>query len=65
MISKYGQIEYKEGDAERGRTIFEGIVSNYPKRVDQWNIYIDMELKTGNHVAIRYLFNGFPFVNYN
>jgi rRNA biogenesis protein RRP5 len=54
MISKFGQIEFKDGDPERGRTIFEGIVSNYPKRIDQWNVYIDMELRAGDLDIIRY-----------
>ena len=42
-ISKFAQLEYKLGDAERGRTIFEGIVDSQPKRWDLWQIYIDME----------------------
>eukprot|EP00339_Tiarina_fusa_P025500 CAMPEP_0117002552 /NCGR_PEP_ID=MMETSP0472-20121206/4182_1 /TAXON_ID=693140 ORGANISM="Tiarina fusus, Strain LIS" /NCGR_SAMPLE_ID=MMETSP0472 /ASSEMBLY_ACC=CAM_ASM_000603 /LENGTH=1199 /DNA_ID=CAMNT_0004702935 /DNA_START=255 /DNA_END=3854 /DNA_ORIENTATION=- len=32
LINKFAQIEYKIGDAERGRTMYEGIVSNYPKK---------------------------------
>eukprot|EP00501_MAST-03F_sp_TOSAG23-6_P001305 GSMAST32.ASY1.ANO1.1353.1 assembled CDS len=36
-ISKYGAIEFKYGSAERGRTVFEGLVSHYPKRTDLWN----------------------------
>ena len=27
--------------------MFEGIVSNYPKRMDIWSIYMDMEVKYG------------------
>ena len=56
MISKLGQMEFKNGSPERGRTIFEGILSNYPKRVDIWSIYLDMELKHGDQTAIRKLF---------
>lgn len=56
VISKMGQMEFKHGSPERGRTIFEGILSNYPKRVDIWGVYIDMELKLGDHSAIRNLF---------
>jgi rRNA biogenesis protein RRP5 len=43
VLTKFGQLEYNHGSAERGRTIFEGILSNYPKRSDIWNVYIDME----------------------
>jgi len=56
VISKWGQLEFKHGFPERGRTIFEGIVANYPKRLDIWSVYLDMELSTGDLVAIRKLF---------
>jgi rRNA biogenesis protein RRP5 len=46
-------MEYKLGDPERGRTIFEGIVDTHRKRLDQWNIYIDMEAGQQNVHAIR------------
>ncbi|KAI8991069.1 hypothetical protein BDF20DRAFT_811062 [Mycotypha africana] len=45
-IVKFGQMEFKHGEPERGRTILEGVLSNYPKRLDLWNIYLDMEIKT-------------------
>lgn len=40
-------LEYKSGQPESGRTMFEGIVTNYPKRMDIWSIYMDMEAKYG------------------
>ena len=45
LISKFAQLEFKVGSAERGRTIFEGVLANYPKRVDVWSVYIDMETR--------------------
>lgn len=56
LISKLAQMEFKHGSPERGRTIFEGILSNYPKRVDIWSVYLDMELKQGDQPTIRKLF---------
>lgn len=47
LISKFGMLEFKHGQPENGRTMFEGIVSNYPKRMDIWAIYMDMEVKYG------------------
>ena len=46
MICKFAQLEYKNasGSLERGRTLFEGLLSTYPKRVDFWDIYLDMEI---------------------
>ncbi|GAM17801.1 hypothetical protein SAMD00019534_009760 [Acytostelium subglobosum LB1] len=56
VISKYAQLEFKMGDIERGRTIFEGLVSSYPSRSDLWNVYLDMELKASHQKNIRQLF---------
>ncbi|KAI8371887.1 hypothetical protein BD560DRAFT_351467 [Blakeslea trispora] len=55
-IVKFGQLEFKHGEAERGRTILEGVMSNYPKRLDLWNIYLDMESKNGDVDMTRRLF---------
>ncbi|GAA5976182.1 hypothetical protein JCM11641_001071 [Rhodosporidiobolus odoratus] len=56
-ISKFAQLEFKLGDAERGRTIFEGIVDSYPKRLDLWFVYVDMEIKQRNVAGVRALFD--------
>lgn len=45
MISKFGQLEYEFGSIERGRTIFESLLSSYPKKLDLWNVYLDKEIK--------------------
>ena len=58
VISKFGMLEFKFGQPENGRTMFEGIVTNFPKRMDIWSIYMDMEVKYGgkNEVQARHLF---------
>lgn len=59
IISKFGLLEFKNGSPESGRTMFEGIVNNYPKRMDIWAIYMDMEIKYGgkeNALQARHLF---------
>ncbi|CAL1695136.1 unnamed protein product [Somion occarium] len=56
-ISKFAQLEYKFGDPERGKTIFEGIVDSHPKRWDLWSIYVDMEASQGDIASIRNLFD--------
>lgn len=43
VISKFAQLEYKLGTPERGRTVFESLVGNFPKKLDLWNVYLDME----------------------
>jgi rRNA biogenesis protein RRP5 len=57
VISKFAQLEFKHGSPERGRTIFENILATYPKRVDIWSIYLDMEMRTELREKIRNLFD--------
>ncbi|EKM61289.1 uncharacterized protein PHACADRAFT_168722 [Phanerochaete carnosa HHB-10118-sp] len=56
-ISKFAQLEYKLGDPERGKTIFEGVMESHPKRWDIWSIYIDMEAGQGDIMNLRNLFD--------
>ncbi|KAJ2557435.1 rRNA biogenesis protein rrp5 [Coemansia sp. RSA 1933] len=44
-ITQFAQMELKHGEPERGRTVFEGVLGTYPKRVDLWSVYLDMEVK--------------------
>ncbi|XP_067657423.1 protein RRP5 homolog [Haliotis asinina] len=56
MISKFAQMEYKQGEPQRGCTMFENILTNYPKRTDLWSVYLDMVIRTGNMEDVRSLF---------
>lgn len=56
VISKFAQLEFRHGSAERGRTVFDGVLANYPKRVDIWSVYMDMELREGQSEPTRRLF---------
>eukprot|EP00180_Rhodochaete_pulchella_P003854 Plantae.Rhodophyta-Rhodochaete_pulchella.ctg7019.p1 GENE.Plantae.Rhodophyta-Rhodochaete_pulchella.ctg7019~~Plantae.Rhodophyta-Rhodochaete_pulchella.ctg7019.p1 ORF type:complete len:852 (-),score=174.86 Plantae.Rhodophyta-Rhodochaete_pulchella.ctg7019:174-2729(-) len=40
---KLGQLEYRFGNVERGRTAFESLVGNFVRRLDLWGVYLDME----------------------
>ncbi|KAG1458047.1 hypothetical protein G6F56_006482 [Rhizopus delemar] len=55
-VLKFAQLEFKYGESERGRTLLEGIVSNNPKRLDLWSVYLDMEVKAGDVDMTRRLF---------
>jgi rRNA biogenesis protein RRP5 len=53
IITLFGALEFKSlnGDIERGRTTFEGLVETYKKRWDIWDMYLDLELTKGkDHV---------------
>ncbi|CAD7702369.1 unnamed protein product [Ostreobium quekettii] len=56
VISHTGLLEFKCGSAEHARDIFEGVVCNYPKRIDLWSVYLDQEIKLGDQERIRSLF---------
>ncbi|KAF4258348.1 hypothetical protein KXW98_003073 [Aspergillus fumigatus] len=58
LTSKFGQLEFRSpnGDVERGRTVFEGLLSSFPKRVDLWNVLLDLEIKNGDAEQVRRLF---------
>ncbi|RXW22586.1 hypothetical protein EST38_g3267 [Candolleomyces aberdarensis] len=56
-VSRFAQMEYKLGDPERGRTLFEGIVDSHPKRWDLWAVYIDMEAGQKDIQTVRNLMN--------
>ncbi|XP_020036363.2 protein RRP5 homolog isoform X2 [Castor canadensis] len=56
VISKFAQLEFQLGDAERGKAIFESILSTYPKRTDVWSVYIDMLIKHGSQKEVRDIF---------
>ncbi|KAG0628431.1 hypothetical protein M758_1G025900 [Ceratodon purpureus] len=56
VISRAALLEFKTGSVERARSIFEGILRNYPKRVDLWSVYLDQEIRVGEVPVIRALF---------
>ncbi|EFR02442.1 rRNA biogenesis protein RRP5 [Nannizzia gypsea CBS 118893] len=58
VTSRFGQLEFRSpnGDVERGRTVFEGLLSSFPKRIDLWNVLLDLEIKLGDEEQVRRLF---------
>jgi len=45
LLVRFAALEFHSpnGDAETGRTLFEGLLSGYPKRFDLWNQLLDLE----------------------
>uniref|UniRef100_H2YM90 U3 small nucleolar RNA-associated protein 6 homolog C-terminal domain-containing protein n=1 Tax=Ciona savignyi TaxID=51511 RepID=H2YM90_CIOSA len=56
VISRLGQLEFQLGEAERGRTLFEGLIDVCPKRTDIWGIYLDCSAKSGRVDETRQIF---------
>ena len=55
IVSKFAQFEFKYGDihVERGRTMFESLLSSYPRHVDLWSVYLDMMIQTNDITTVR------------
>jgi rRNA biogenesis protein RRP5 len=58
LTQKFAALEFKSpnGDAERGRTIYEGLVSTWPKKGDVWDVYLSLEQSHGTEEGVRALF---------
>ncbi|OAD57691.1 Protein RRP5 like protein, partial [Eufriesea mexicana] len=48
LMVKFAIMENKFGDKERAQTLFEQILSSYPKRVDIWSCYVDSLVKSND-----------------
>uniref|UniRef100_A0A6G1SLX7 Protein RRP5 n=1 Tax=Aceria tosichella TaxID=561515 RepID=A0A6G1SLX7_9ACAR len=46
--SRFAHLEFKYGDVERGKTLFENLLSENPKRMDIWKVYEDAIRKFGS-----------------
>lgn len=53
IIAKFAQLEFRYGDAEKGRTMFDKVLTSYPKRTDLWSVFIDLMVKHGTQKEVR------------
>lgn len=53
IMSKLAQMEFELGSTERGRTLFDGLLVKFPKRLDLFFVYLDKEIKYGSIVHAR------------
>ncbi|KAF3672570.1 hypothetical protein FXO38_06017 [Capsicum annuum] len=56
FITQTAILEFKCGVPDRGRSLFEKMLREYPKRTDLWSVYLDQEIRLGNADVIRALF---------
>jgi len=56
ISAKFAQIEFKYGDAERGKNMYEKLVASYPRRIDIWSSYTDQLTRIGDVNATRALY---------
>ena len=48
LIAKFAQLEYKHGQVEFGRSLFEDLITTLGKRTDIWDLYLDQEIRQGD-----------------
>lgn len=56
LIQKAATFEFDHGDAERGRKLFEELVAAHPKRMDLWNVYMDVCIRHDGVEKMRTMF---------
>lgn len=56
FTKQFALLEFEFGDPERGRTLFEALLSVSPKRIDIWNVFVDQEIKQADSSKISQLF---------
>jgi len=58
LTLKFAALEFRSasGSPERGRTMFEGLLSTFPKRLDIWRQLLDLEIQQGDQDIIRGVF---------
>jgi len=54
--AKFAQIEFRYGDPERGKTMYEKLVLSHPRRTDLWSSYADQLTRSGDFNAARALY---------
>ncbi|XP_038146651.1 protein RRP5 homolog [Cyprinodon tularosa] len=57
IITKFAQLEFRFGDAEKGRVMFDKVLTTYPKRTDLWSVFIDLMVKYASQKEVRALFD--------
>ncbi|XP_068178536.1 protein RRP5 homolog isoform X2 [Antennarius striatus] len=57
VIGRFAQLEFRYGDADKGRAMFDKVLTSYPKRTDLWSVFIDLTIKHGSQKDVRAIFD--------
>jgi rRNA biogenesis protein RRP5 len=60
VVNKFAQLEFKYGDLERAKTMYDSLLFTYSNRTDLWSVYVDMLVKYKKFDDARY-FGQKPF----
>ena len=53
VSSSAALAEFRAGDADRGRALYEGVLRAAPRRTDLWAVYADQEIRRGEPARVR------------
>lgn len=53
MMEKMAILEFKHGEAERGKTLFEGLLDKKKRKMALWSVYIDQMARIGDIQGVR------------
>ena len=56
ITNQFAQFEFKYREMEKGCTLFENLMSSYPRKVDIWSVYVNMLTKKGEMDKVRDVF---------
>ncbi|KAF2347839.1 Suppressor of forked [Trinorchestia longiramus] len=48
VTCRFAQLEHKYGDVDKSKSMFESLLANFPKRIDVWNVYVDLLIKAND-----------------
>ncbi|XP_051723103.1 protein RRP5 homolog [Ctenopharyngodon idella] len=57
LIAKFARLEFQYGNTERAKSMFDKVLSTYPKRTDLWSVFIDLLVKHGSQKEVREIFD--------
>ncbi|XP_048052287.1 protein RRP5 homolog [Megalobrama amblycephala] len=57
LITKFARLEFQYGNTERAKSMFDKVLSTYPKRTDLWSVFIDLMVKHGSQKEVREIFD--------
>ncbi|XP_030636412.1 protein RRP5 homolog [Chanos chanos] len=57
LIAKFARLEFQYGDKQKAKSMFDKILTSYPKRTDLWSVFIDLMVKHGTQKEVRDLFD--------
>lgn len=53
LIARFARLEFQFGNSEKAKSMFDKVLTTYPKRTDLWSVFIDLMVKHGSQKEVR------------